>query len=379
MLRSRPVPRLRRYTAFVLFWSFAGFACARTEPAEIPPPRSWELTAQLKTAAGHKDNLLLSSVRREASAFAQAEAEVFWWRLPDGRFEAIAFANSTRTRFLGSASHPDESQSFAHAEARWFPGPSLDASASLEGYHLDQVFDLSASDAERVTARLNVLGATAIASLRWRVKPRTWVELRPGLQRDRYRDRSDDNWQRTARLSSGCSLFGDRAEATLSLQAQRRDYDTRQRYTVAGRPLAGTGLAFLQRECELGFSFRFGSAKNWKSSTTATLSDNDDNGSGYFDYARGALRHELSWSGRLWKMRAVARAGRYEYRVQTVGIGINPPHRRKDELLWQLRCERTLTSRVVLFAEGDWERSRSNDPLADYGCRTLASGLGWSF
>src|SRR5688572_2932815 len=59
------------------------------------PLRRWELTGNMRTAVGYKENILLSALHIEDSAFVQAEAEVFWWRLPTERFEALAFVSGT--------------------------------------------------------------------------------------------------------------------------------------------------------------------------------------------------------------------------------------------------------------------------------------------
>lgn len=378
-----PLPRPAFFShsshALLLFGVLAWCLRAQSDLSPQTQFRSWEFTTQLRSAAGYKDNLLLSALRSESSAFAQAELEAFLWRLPDQRFEVLIFGNATFTRFVQSEDYPHESQAFVHAEGRWFARPTFEVTGTIEGYHMDQVFDVSSSDAERITARLNMRGATTTTSLRWRPRADTYAEIKPGLQRDRYDDHSDDNWQRFARIAVGHVLYGGRIDLTAAFQLLRRDYDGRPRYTVAGRPLVGTDLDFDQREGELAAVVAWDSAKTWKSTTAVSAGNNRDNGSGYFDYDRRSLRQEISWSGKVWKCSLTGRLGRFDYGVQTVGIGINPPKRRKDEFLARLRVERSLGQRVTAYAEAHWEQSHSNDPLASYRSRALFSGLGWSF
>ena len=347
--------------------------------AALPEPRAWELTGNLRTAFGYKENVLLSAVRSESSAFAQAEAEVFWWRLPTERFEAIAFANGALTRFFDSEENPREWQAFAHAEARWCPAAALQATGVVEGYYLDQVFDLSESDAERFTERLAMRGMLTTAALRWNFWRNMWMELKPGVQRDVYRDGSDDNRQQTGRATIGRSFAGGRVEVFLAGQALRRDYERRVQYTAAGRPLVGTELEFRQREGELRIDVAWSEGKRWSTSTSASIMTNDDNGSGYFDYRHRAIRQEVTWTRAPWKARLTGRAGRFDYDVQTEGIGINPPKRLKEEFLGRLRIEREWRKRAVLYADWQWERSRSNDLLASYRVKTAALGVDWSF
>lgn len=347
--------------------------------AASPAPRAWELTGNLRTSVGYKENLLLSSVRSVDRPFAQTVAEVFLWRLPDDRFEALAFTHATATRFVSAPDHPTEWQAFAHAEGRWFASPRLQLQLVAEGYHLDQVFDLSATDAERATARLSVDGGLASVALRAELPAGLWLELKPTAQRDRYDDGGDDHRQRLGRLTLGREFLAGRLRLALSTQVLRRAYDRRPRYTVAGRPVAGTRLAFRQHEHEARATVAWDRAQHWTSVTALALGANRDDGSGYFDYRQRHLRHELAWSRAPWQARLTGRAARFDYDVQTEGIGINPPFRLKEEFRVAAHVARTLSARTAVFSELVWERSRSNDPLANYRVRTVSTGLDWSF
>lgn len=365
-----------------------GAAVLCAQPAPLPPEiaaalaapiPAWEFTGNLRTSAGHKDNVLLSAVRADASAFARAELEVFGWRPPTARFEVLAFANAAFTRFLDSAENPREWQAFAHTEARWFAAPPLVITGTAEGYHLDQVFDLSASHAERLTAQLAVSGVLVSTAARWQLRPTLWLELKPALQRDRYRDGSDDHTQRTGRAAVGRSFRGGRIELSLAAQELRRNYDRRPRYTVGGRPLAGADLDFVQRDAEFAAVVAWDDARRWTTTTTIAAGRNSDNGSGFFDYRRRSARQELAWTAAPWRVQLATRALRYDYDVQTQGIGLNPPHRLKEEFLGHLRLERAWGTRATVFADYLWERSRSNDVLISYRVRTAAAGVDWAF
>lgn len=356
----------------------AAAADAVSPPAPVVD-RAWELTGNFRTAVGFKENVLLSAIHADDSAFTRNEAEVFWWLLPTERFEALAFANVAHTRFHDSADNPRELQAFAHGEARWFATPTLQATAVAEGYQLDQVFDLSANSAERVTEQLSVKGGLISTFARWDFLPRTWLELKPTIQRDRYRDGSDDNNQQVGRVTLGRSWRDGRIELTLAGQLLRRDYLYRPRFTAGGRPLFGTDLRFEQREGELNLTVIWDRARHWSTITVATRGDNRDNGEGYFDYRRHSLRQELVWKSKPWRVRLVGRATRYDYVTQEAGIGINPPKRIKEEYLAQARIERRLTERAMLFVDYLWERSRSNFPMTSYKVKTALAGVDWAF
>lgn len=354
-------------------------AASGVEEPQIEPLRSWEVTGSWRGAFGYKENLLLSAVRSENSAFVQTEGELFWWRLPTDRFEALAFTNASFTRYFQSDENPREWQAFAHGEARWFLSPTWLATATAEGYHLDQIFDLSATTAERVVAPLAVTGLLTNVQFRWQPRGDTWVELKPAIQRDRYRGHRDDNAQQFARLTAARAFAQGRFEIALAGQILRRTYDHRPQYTRSGFPLPGTKLVFEQHEGDATLRATWDRAERWTSATSATLTKNSDNGSGFFDYEYRSVRHELTWARAPWRVRLTAKVGRYDYAVQQIGVGIRPQFRQHDESLVQLRVERELNDKARFFADVLAERSRSNDPLAVYDVNTTSAGVEWTF
>jgi hypothetical protein len=75
----------------------------------------------------------------------------------------------------------------------------------------------------------------------------------------------------------------------------------------------------------------------------------------------------------------VTEAKRVEFDVQTVGFGLAPPPRIKDEFLGELRVERSLGRRWTVLAGATWERTRSNDTVASYVVNEGLLGLRWSW
>ncbi|MES2695583.1 MAG: hypothetical protein V4773_19055 [Verrucomicrobiota bacterium] len=392
----------------VLFLASAGLGHAAASPAvatatpeelaaaALGPVRTWELTGNLRSGFGFKDNILLSSAFTDESALARAEGEIFWWLFPTDRFEALAFANASLTRFFESDVNPREWESFAHGEARWFATPSFQVTAAAEGFHFDQVFDLSEkSAAQRMAAPIAVTGAVGSVAVRWTFLPHTWLELKPSVQRERYREDSvlifgagialaedpapNDNTQQSGRATLGRTWREGRIELSLAAQYLRRNYDFRARYELGGRPVFGADLDFEQREGEFTASIVWDQARRWSTKTVLLSGDNRDNGSGYFDYRRRSLRQEVAWKRDPWKVRLTGRAGRYVYDRQTVGVGIDPPARFKEDFLGQVRIERQLTKRLTVYTDYLWERSRSNLDIASYRVNTALLGVDWLF
>ena len=105
----------------------------------------------------------------------------------------------------------------------------------------------------------------------------------------------------------------------------------------------------------------------------------DDNGSGYFNHREWRWEQQLEWSDDRWKLRAEAGLRELRFGVQTVGLGIDPPSRRRTELSGSLRIERHLAGDWSLVGHLSREHVRSNDPLGAYRVNEglLALRRGW--
>jgi hypothetical protein len=172
---------------------------------------------------------------------------------------------------------------------------------------------------------------------------------------------------------------GARFEASVAGMERARDYDDHTQYSVSGRPLPGTHLKITEREAELRFEVTWDAAGHWKTRTLGGPRDFHDNGSGYTNYRERKLAQELDWSAGQWFVHAEGAAKRLNYAVQTVGLGLDPPRRVREEFSAQLRVERKLSERWTIYAESNWERSRCNDPIASYNMNEGLLGVRWSW
>lgn len=346
----------------------------RAELEALKPP-AWQVGATVNLAAGWRDNPLLSAVAAEGRAFLRSQLETFLWQLPKGAWEGVAFLNGDVTRYLRPMPELAGEQAwFGHGELRWQPRPAVRATLSLQGYFQDQVFDLSATETERVVARLRVHGSVIGGEVR--VAPASPVAFAALVQshESRYRGYSEDFGE----AKVGGRLIWTPAppvSLTVSLLSREREYDARPAYTLGGRPLAGTQLSLHQDEMEVKLQFSRG---RWTSATTVLGLENRDGGSGYFDYDERRGRWSLEWKKEPWRVALEASGVRYRYRVQTVGVGFDPPKRRRDDVEVTLRTERGLGPRWTLFAEAQAERSRSNEENASYTQTTIMAGLAFT-
>lgn len=325
----------------------------------------WSMSASADAAYGYRDNLLLSHAGEERSAFARGVAELVLLRLPTGRLEYSLFLQGERTHFLERETVDHEARAWAQTEVGYRLSETLRVGLPVTGYYSDQVFDVSDTDVERSIAELTVLGAMVAPVVRWSFLPSWWIEAQATGERKRYDDGSNDGTVGEGAVRLGW-IHSEHLEARLSGAERWRNFDHRTRYTAVGRELTGTVLKIAEREAQLRFDVAWDEAKRWRTTTRFSLLHYRDNGSGYFNFREERVDHELEWRDDAWLVRVGASANRIDFGVQTVGLGISPPARLKDEFTGDLRVERKVSARWTIFAAYKWERSRSNDRIASY-------------
>lgn len=345
--------------------------------ALLGPQPTWSSSVATEVAFGHKDNLLLSATGAERSELVRFGAEVFLWRLPRGGSDFSAFVNAQQSRYLQSDTIDDESEAFAQLEWRYRPIEALKFSLATQGYHLNEVFDVSDTDVRRLVAELEVQGVTLGPALRWSFLPAWWIETQAVAKREKYDDGENDSRFDEGVIRAGWT--GKRVEADVALIQGRRRYDRRVQYSLGGRPVEGTSLRVREREAEGRVRVAWDADERWTTTTRLGELQYRDNGSGFFDYRERKLAHEFEWTGRSWTVGFEGTARRVDFAVQTVGFGISPPARIKDDFELRLRVERRLTLRWAAFFEYEWERSRSNDWVASYRVNEGLLGVRWSW
>ena len=65
--------------------------------------------------------------------------------------------------------------------------------------------------------------------------------------------------------------------------------------------------------------------------------------------------------------------------MQTVGVGLNPAQRIRDEHEVELRVEKKVTARWSAIDGFRWERARSNERVASYAVNEGLLGARWSW
>ncbi len=345
---------------------------------ELPALPTWTSVASFESSVGFKDNLVLSAENEERSSFVRGGMEFLLMRVPTGPLELSLFGQADGTRFFTGETVKDERKVWLHTEAAYRAGPAWKFTLPVTAYYDAGVFDQSATDAERIVAELKVRGLMVGPAVRWAFLPTWWVEAQMTGERKRYDDGANDGDVGGEDVRLGWSP-GKRLELRLKGARRWRAFESRSLFNAAGRELIGTELKVDERELELRAEVGWDRAGRWRTTTRAGVLHYRDNGSGYFNYRDLRASQELEWKNGDWLVRLEAAINRIEFGVQTVGLGLAPPARVKDEYLAALRVERRWSARTTVFGDYRWERSRCNDAIASYRVNECLLGVRWSW
>lgn len=380
-LKSGYAPGRGIRVAGLWLWLGAGLAAAQTvvsTPSAAPAGEAagaWRVDGAVRVFAGYADNVLWSAVAAEGRGFGQAEVEAILWRPRQAWWEAKAALSGEVRRYADALPEAAGEQRWVgRGEVAVTPRPWLRVALVPQVFYMDQVYDLSPDLARRFVAKLRVRGASGAALAR--VALRGGWELEPAVQERAvdYFDFAED----FSETKTGVRLrwrSGERLEAGAAIFDHRRAYRHRLNYTAGGRALPGTKLRFHQTSAEGNLTWAWNWRGGWSVSPAAGYVENRDGAQGFFDYDQRRLRVDLAWELKRWRVDMEASAGRYDYRVQTVGMGLTPPARLREDLTAGVAVEYAWRERWKVAVRHDWERSRTNEANASYRINTVAAGV----
>lgn len=352
---------------------------AHATPAASASANSiWLHDTTARLVVGYSDNVLWSAQQSDGRGFAQSEVEALAWRSSPRKWEASAMLSGEVRRYASPLPEASGEQRWlARGELAARPYTPLRLAVVAQGFYQDQVYDLSADRAERFVAKLRVGGLQLAFQPRLSL-PRGW-DLEPIVQ-ERVTDYFDftEDYSETR---TGARLRWRREtrwEASAAIYDQRRDYRDRVNYTIGGRPLAGTELRFDQTIAEARLAWNGRKHGLWRISSTLQHVANRDRGSGFFDYDQQRVRADIVWQNARWEIELGASFARYEYLIQTVGMGIAPPARTRDDVSTRASVEYTLTPRWRALARCEWDRSRTNELHASCHVTAVSAGIAWN-
>jgi len=341
-------------------------------PAE-PSESAWESAFTIKAGIGYKDNLTLAPDPRESSPFAASALEAFAIRHSENGHQLMALATFEDARYWSGNTVDHEDLGIAQAEWRRFWANDWQAALGVEGIYLDQVVDLSVTEAVRQPLPIRGWILTVRPGTRRELSAQTWLALELPVARQLYDGPIDDHWEAGPKVVVGHNLGG-QTEVSLTYAFTYRDYDEEVARDSAGAAVTNTVRSTDQHDIAGAWKHYWDVARHWRSVTKLGYRHSSDNFSGYFDYERYSVSQEIRFQTDAWEISAEARLSRYRYPVQTVS-DTDLRKRERKELTLALRAERQLARHVRLYAQYDYERTDSNASLDEYAVNTVSGGV----
>ena len=338
----------------------------------------WYEDVNLRGGFGYKDNVLLSSVNPQGSAFWTAGGDVLVYRLPSGGWQFSGFASFDNVGYFERSTGVNNEQAaiaMAQASKDLGKGWRMGLGANYTLQH--QVFDASVTETNQYT-NTEVLGNSVVGRwfVRKDIKP-YWVDAEFSLMRQWLAAPLDSFLQTGPRLTMGRSLSHG-SDLTLSYQWLWLGFDTREQVSAAGVAEPGTSLRFQSQLVELTWHQVWDEKSHWHSMTRLGLNLNQDNGSGYFDFWQYLLAEQLKYKAKTWEISAVGRVDYYDFAVQTVSA-TDLALRQKTVFSASLRADKHLGKSWKVFATYAYDRSLSNLTSDRYQANTTSVGVEYRF
>ena len=370
--------RNERHSGFV-FMCFALLAALPSygETNAVPSPQSlepWDALMRVTTGFGYRENILRSSIVQENSAFFNTSADVSLMRFTESGAYMSLFILLDDSQYFTSPSVDYERFISATLQAATPIGKDDELGGQFNCFYQHQVVDLS--ETESSIARSLVDGYTFTLQPYWKhTLGDGWaVQIDAELLRQIYSGALSDYWAPAAGLRLLHS-YGHRSEVSLYGQTKYLMYDSRSKSDHDGKAIAGTSLIYKQNEIGLQWRHTFDKEQQWRTRTKLNYKLSQDNGSGYFDYHRVQGSQQLRWKNPLWEIKVNASLNWYTYPEQE----IDDERYARYSCVLDVRIERRLGKRWILYSFADREWSMSNDELDQYRNWSAGVGVGVEF
>jgi hypothetical protein len=379
--RLKPACRRSSHTATApALCLAAGLLVGVARAEEAPPPQVspalsvWDVSTRVETGFGYRENILLTRIAPESSAFFKLAGDVSLVRLSESGSELTLLFLGEDMEYLNTTSVNGER--FATATANLTqPLGSRDTFLSEFSY-LYQYQVLDVSEIETDLNRVLVEGHNLSLAPGWRhsFSPTWALHVAAVGLRQFYQGELDDFWE-VGGKAGAVRAFGDGSEVGLWFKSVHWLYDTRQQTGVTGVSIPDTSLTYWRPEVSLQWRQNWDKAKNLRTVTKLAWLHNSDNGSGYYDYHRLTAGEHLRWRYKDLELTGGVRAGWYRYDVQRIAGEL----RDRTYVEFNVRSEYRFSRRGFLFVEADREWNFSNDPIDEYEDWRAAAGIGFEY
>ena len=338
----------------------------------------WDFTTNLRLGGGYKENVTMSAFADESSGFAATGFDVIGMRLPmsDTGVEATIFGAFDDRRYFDAPSVDVEQTGLINASLEKSLGESWILKSDLRLIYIDEMFDASLTEDDIGTVQVVGKQVSLEPALRWNLPGNTWLELKPEISRQYFVEPLDDYLEAGGRFSAGID-YGYRSELLIYGANVRRDYATRSQRDEIGFYMPDTELSYDRPERGVEWTHYWDSNRRFRMRTRFSILENQDSGTGYFDYRRERLSHNWRVQVESFSLSSTIRKATYDYELQR-SMDFFSPRFRTDRSI-ELSIEYEHNENLTFQLGFEQESIQSNVPQDEYRYRVFTAGLDWEF
>lgn len=335
------------------------------------PATKWQHLVSVSVSGGYRDNVLLSADLPQASPFLGVGLDLIAWRPLGDRGEFQGLVVGDHRQFFDVDSADQEQILLAQARYEHDLGAEWKLLMPVNYLYLDQVLDVSATEVQVQTARVQGHAASLSPSLQRQLSLGT-LELELTGLRQFYASPLDDSWELGSRLGWQYPFSGgNRVEAYYDFTQVW--YDNDPQLTADGDPIPGTQRRMQLHEVGAKLRHEWGERRVWRATLGLSGRYATDQASHYYDYLRPAATAQLVYRDKGWRLEGTVRGRHYAYQEQRGAS--QDESRRRSELALEFRGEREILSWLQLIAEYTYEQTFANRPAEAYTVNTVSCGL----
>ena len=338
----------------------------------------WDYTTDLRLGGGYKENVTLSAFAVESSPFVAIGFDFMAIRIPlaeDG-VEVTVFGALDDRRYLDAEAVDSEQSGLLNVSLEKSLAESWQLKTDFRVIYIDEMFDASLTEDDIGTVQVVGKQVSLAPALRWDLPANTWIEAEPEVSRQYFADPLDDYLEVGGRVSAGVD-YGFQSELLLYAETVRRDYDTRSQRDEIGFYMPNTDLGYDRPEHGIEWTHYWDSKRRVRMRTRYSMLENEDSGSGYFDYWRERVSHGWRYRGDSWSVSVTVRKATYEYELQRSADFLDL--RQRADLSWDITVGYEYNDHLTFQLGYEQESINSNVPQDEYRYRIYTAGIDWEF
>lgn len=338
----------------------------------------WDFSTNLRLGGGYKENVTLSAFAEESSPFLSSGLDLMAIRVPlseDG-FEVTVYGALDDRRYLDSDAVDYEQSGLLNVNLEKPVLAELRLETDFRVIYINEMFDASLTEDDIGTVKVIGKQVSLEPAIRWDLPANAWVVAGPDIARQYFADPLDDYLEIGGRIATGVD-YGYESNFSLYASMLRRGYDSRSQRDEIGFYIPDTELDYDRPQHGVEWTHYWDRNKQVRMRTRWSVLENEDRGTGYFDYRRERVSH--GWRFRIddWSLTATIRKATYEYAIQRSSNFLDL--RQRSDLSCDISIGYDYNDQLTFLIGFEQEYINSNVPQDEYRYRIFSAGIDWEF